>query len=51
MLGIQHSTARNLLSGAYMKLGVHNKAAAITEAQRRGLVPTRIEPDLKSLGG
>ncbi|MEZ4517298.1 MAG: response regulator transcription factor [Chloroflexota bacterium] len=35
-LGIADSTMRNLLSGAYLKLGVRNRAAALEEAHRRG---------------
>lgn len=38
MMAISHSTVRNLLSGAYMKLDVNNRAAAIAKAQRLGLI-------------
>jgi two-component system nitrate/nitrite response regulator NarL len=38
-LGISTSTCRNLLSGAYQRLGVQNRAAAIAEAQRLGMLP------------
>jgi len=38
-LGVAHSTMRNLLSGAYLSLGVRNRAAAIAEARRQGLIP------------
>ncbi len=38
MMTISHSTVRNLLSGAYMKLDVNNRAAAIAKAQRLGLI-------------
>lgn len=39
-IGIGHSTLRNLLSKAYLKLNVNNRAAAIAEAHRLGLIPT-----------
>jgi DNA-binding NarL/FixJ family response regulator len=38
-LSISTSTCRNLLSGAYRRLGVQNRAAAIVEAQRLGILP------------
>lgn len=38
-LNISTSTCRNLLSGAYQRLGVQNRAAAIAEAQRLGILP------------
>jgi DNA-binding CsgD family transcriptional regulator len=38
-LSISTSTCRNLLSGAYRRLGVGNRAAAIAEAQRLGILP------------
>jgi two-component system nitrate/nitrite response regulator NarL len=37
-LGVAHSTTRNLLSGAYLQLGVRNKAAAIAKARQLGLI-------------
>ncbi len=37
-LGVMNSTARNLLSGAYIRLGVRSRAAAITKAQQLGLI-------------
>ena len=37
-LGVTNSTARNILSGAYGKLGVHSRAAAISEAWKLGLI-------------
>jgi len=37
-LGVSHSTVRNLLSGAYLRLNVHSRAAAIVEAQHLGLI-------------
>jgi DNA-binding NarL/FixJ family response regulator len=38
-LNVSTSTCRNLLSGAYRRLGVQNRAAAIAEAQRLGILP------------
>ncbi len=38
-MGISSSTLRNLLSGAYLRLGVRTRAAAITKSQRMGLIP------------
>ena len=43
-LNIAHSTVRNLLSGAYLRLGVRNRAAAILEARRLGLVTPLEQP-------
>ncbi len=37
-LNISNSTVRNLLSGAYMRLGVHNRAAAIAKAHYLNLL-------------
>lgn len=47
-LGISGSTLRNLLSGAYLRLGVRTRAAAITRAQQIGLIPPaeQILPDV-----
>jgi len=39
-LGITGSTLRNLLSGAYLRLGVRTRAAAIAKAQQLGIFPT-----------
>lgn len=39
MLGVAHSTFRNLLSSAYLQLKVSNRAAAIARAQQLGLIP------------
>lgn len=39
-MGVAHSTLRNLLSKSYLKLNVNNRAAAIAEANRLGLIPT-----------
>lgn len=38
-MGIAHSTVRNLLSAAYLKLNVRTRTAAILKAQRMGLIP------------
>jgi DNA-binding NarL/FixJ family response regulator len=37
-MSISNSTVRNLLSGAYLKLGVNNRAGAIAKAQQLGLI-------------
>jgi DNA-binding NarL/FixJ family response regulator len=43
-LGVEHSTVRNLLSGAYIRLGVPNLTAAIAKARQLGLItPTSIQ--------
>ncbi len=39
---ISNSTARNLLSGAYLKLGVRTRAAAIARARQLGLITADI---------
>lgn len=38
MMSISNSTVRNLLSGAYLKLGVHTRAAAIAKARQLGIL-------------
>ena len=38
-LGVASSTVRNLLSSAYVRLGVHTRAAAIAKVQKMGLIP------------
>ncbi|HTX91810.1 MAG TPA: response regulator transcription factor [Anaerolineales bacterium] len=38
-LGISGSTLRNLLSGAYLRLGVRTRAAAIAKAHELGIIP------------
>jgi DNA-binding NarL/FixJ family response regulator len=38
-LDISSSTLRNLLSGAYLRLGVRTRAAAIAKASKLGLIP------------
>lgn len=37
-LGVRHSTVRNLLSDAYLRLGVRNRSAAIAKARQLGLI-------------
>lgn len=37
-LGVANSTVRNLLSTAYLRLGVHNRAGAIARARKLGLI-------------
>jgi len=34
---VSNSTVRNLLSGAYLRMGVHTRAAAIAKVQRLGI--------------
>jgi len=46
MLAVSNSTARNLLSGAYLRLGVHSRPAAIEKARELGL----LKPLLPGLG-
>jgi len=37
-MSVSNSTVRNLLSGAYIKLDVHNRTAAIAKARQLGLI-------------
>jgi two-component system nitrate/nitrite response regulator NarL len=37
-MAVSHSTVRNLLSGAYLRLGVHNRTGAIAKARQLGLI-------------
>jgi two-component system, NarL family, nitrate/nitrite response regulator NarL len=37
-MGVSNSTVRNLLSGAYVRLGVHTRAAAIAKARELGVI-------------
>ena len=37
-MGVANSTVRNLLSGAYLRLNVHNRTAAIAKARQLGLI-------------
>ncbi len=48
-LGITGSTLRNLLSGAYLRLGVRTRAAAIARAHQLGILPE--PPDLSMAAG
>ena len=43
-MNIAHSTLRNFLSGAYLKLGVSNRGAAIIKARQLGLIPNDAGP-------
>lgn len=47
---IESSTMRNLLSGAYLKLGVRTRAAAIMKAQKMGLIPSQSDSMNFTLG-
>ena len=38
ILAVSNSTARNLLSSAYLRLGVHSRTAAIEKARELGLI-------------
>lgn len=44
-MDINYSTFRNTLSGAYERLEVHNRAAAISKAIQLGLLPPYPNPD------
>lgn len=37
-MDVAHSTLRNLLSGAYLKLGINNRMAAVAKARQLGLI-------------
>ena len=43
-LGVANSTVRNLLSGAYIRLDVHSRAAAIAKAQQMGIILSSTVP-------
>jgi len=43
-MNVAHSTARNFLSGAYLKLGVSSRSAAIFKARQLGLIPNDSGP-------
>lgn len=47
-LVVAPSTLRNLLSGAYLRLGVSTRAGAVAEARRRGLITPFIPPALNA---
>ena len=42
-LGVSGPTVRNLLSGAYLRLGVQTRAAAIATAYEMGIIPRSLE--------
>ena len=44
MLGVAHSTLRNLLSSAYLRLDVRNRTAAIAKVRQLGLIPSQEPP-------
>jgi DNA-binding NarL/FixJ family response regulator len=51
-MNIANSTLRNLLSGAYLKLNVRSKAAAIAKARQLGLItPDNLSSDVKTYQG
>ena len=37
-MAVSNSTVRNLLSGAYLRLGVHSRPAAVARARQQGLI-------------
>jgi two-component system nitrate/nitrite response regulator NarL len=37
-MSVSNSTVRNLLSGAYLRLGVHSRPAAVAKARQEGLI-------------
>jgi DNA-binding NarL/FixJ family response regulator len=45
-LGVANSTARNLLSSAYLRLGVRSRVAAINKARQLGLISTQPSSDV-----
>jgi DNA-binding NarL/FixJ family response regulator len=49
VLGVSNSTARNLLSSAYLRLGVHSRVAAIEKARELGLI-TPHAPNSNNIG-
>ena len=44
IMNVANSTVRNLLSGAYLRLGVNSRAAAIAKARQLGLIPPDAPP-------
>jgi len=44
VMNVANSTVRNLLSGAYLRLGVNSRAAAIAKARQLGLIPPDSPP-------
>jgi len=50
-LCVANSTIRNLLSGAYLKLNVRNRAAAVAKARQMGLLPPDVPQfDIREIG-
>ncbi len=48
-MDVANSTVRNLLSGAYLRLDVHTRTAAIAKARQLGLITPPgpdVQPDL-----
>jgi two-component system nitrate/nitrite response regulator NarL len=43
-MGVANSTIRNLLSGAYLKLNVRNRSAAVAKARQMGLIAPESPP-------
>jgi two-component system, NarL family, nitrate/nitrite response regulator NarL len=43
-MGVANSTIRNILSGAYLKLNVRNRAAAVAKARQMGLITPESPP-------
>jgi two-component system nitrate/nitrite response regulator NarL len=43
-MGLSNSTIRNLLSDAYLRLGVHTRLAAVTKARQLGII-TPLQPN------
>lgn len=48
MMKVANSTVRNLLSSAYIRLGVGNRAAAIARARQLGIIPVEIPAPTQS---
>jgi DNA-binding NarL/FixJ family response regulator len=47
MMNIANSTVRNLLSGAYLKLNVRSRAAAVAKARQVGLISPETRPAIQ----
>lgn len=43
-MAVSNSTVRNLLSGAYLRLGVHSRPAAVSRAKKLGLITPEDTP-------
>jgi DNA-binding NarL/FixJ family response regulator len=51
-MNVANATIRNLLSSAYLKMGVNTRHAAVAKAQHLGLlIPAALDPDEKIGGG